>query len=77
MTSPLIICARKPLEPGGFLESDFPGKAMKLELLASLGWQEVPILIFAVLLGLVFFLVLRQNQEDYLDLKGTLASEDE
>lgn len=23
MTSPLIICARKPLEPGGFLESDF------------------------------------------------------
>lgn len=55
----------------------FPGKAMKLELLASLGWQEVPILIFAVLLGLVFFLVLRQNQKDYLDLKGTLASEDE
>ena len=54
-----------------------PGKAMKLELLASLGWQEVPILIFAVLLGLVFFLVLRQNQKDYLDLKGTLASEDE
>jgi len=50
---------------------------MKLELLASLGWQEVPILIFAVLLGLVFFLVLRQNQKDYLDLKGTLASEDE
>jgi preprotein translocase subunit YajC len=50
---------------------------MNLELLASLGWQEVPILIFAVLLGLVFFLVLRQNRKDYLDLKGTLASEDE
>jgi hypothetical protein len=55
----------------------FPRKAMNLELLASLGWQEVPILIFAVLLGLVFFLVLRQNRKDYLDLKGTLASEDE
>jgi hypothetical protein len=24
MTSPQIICAWKPLEPGGFLESDFP-----------------------------------------------------
>jgi hypothetical protein len=50
---------------------------MNREFFASLGWQELPFLAFAVLLCLVFFLVLRQNQKDYLDLVGTLASEHE
>ena len=48
---------------------------MNLQLLAGLGWHELPILIFAALLGLVFFLVIRQNRKDYLDLVGILATE--
>ncbi|WP_313952002.1 hypothetical protein [Accumulibacter sp.] len=48
---------------------------MNLHLLESLSWNELPILIFVVLLGLVFFLVIRQNQRDYLELIGTLAHE--
>ncbi|WP_300452166.1 hypothetical protein [Accumulibacter sp.] len=48
---------------------------MNLELLASLGWHELLILISAALLGLVFFLVIRQNQKDYVELIGILANE--
>lgn len=48
---------------------------MSFHLLESLSWNELPILIFVLLLGLVFFLVIRQNQRDYLELVGTLASE--
>ena len=51
------------------------GKNMNPHLLESLSWNELPILIFVVLLGLVFFLVIRQNQRDYLELIGTLAHE--
>lgn len=47
---------------------------MSLQVLASLGWRELPILIFAALLGLVFFLVIRQNQKDYLELVGLLTN---
>ncbi|SBT06235.1 conserved hypothetical protein [Candidatus Accumulibacter aalborgensis] len=65
------------LAPGQGLTLDqaIDGKAMNLQLLASLGWHELPILIIAALLGLVFFLVIRQNRKDYLDLVGILASE--
>lgn len=48
---------------------------MNLHLLASVSWNELPILVFAALLGLVFALVIRQNQKDYLELVGILASE--
>ena len=48
---------------------------MNLHLLESLSWNELPILIFVVLLGLVFFLVIRQNQREYLAVLGTLAHE--
>ncbi len=47
---------------------------MNLQLLANLGWHELSILIFAALLGVVFFLVIRQNQKDYLELVGILTS---
>ncbi|WP_291991721.1 hypothetical protein [Candidatus Accumulibacter sp. ACC003] len=50
---------------------------MDLHLLASVSWNELPILVFAVLLGLVFALVIRQNQRDYLELVGILADEHE
>ncbi len=48
---------------------------MNLRLLESLGWHELPILLFAALLGLVFFLVIRQNRKDYDELLGILTSE--
>ena len=48
---------------------------MDFNLLTSVGWNELPILVFAALLGLVFALVIRQNQKDYLELMGILASE--
>jgi hypothetical protein len=48
-------------------------EAMPLQLLANLGWHECSVLLFALLLALVFFLVLRQNP-DYLELVGILTS---
>jgi len=48
---------------------------MNFELLTTFGWAEVPIALFAVLLGVVFFLVIRQNAKDYLDLVAGLESE--
>ncbi|MBK7677566.1 hypothetical protein [Accumulibacter sp.] len=48
---------------------------MTTQLLASLSWQELPILIFALLLALVFFLVIRQNQKDLLEIEAWLAEE--
>ncbi|WP_300337380.1 hypothetical protein [Accumulibacter sp.] len=48
---------------------------MDFNLLTSVSWNELPILVFAALLGLVFALVIRQNQKDYLELMGILASE--
>ncbi|MBN8447922.1 MAG: hypothetical protein J0M13_02745 [Candidatus Accumulibacter sp.] len=48
---------------------------MNTQLLASLSWQELPILIFALLLALVFFLVIRQNQKDFLEIEDWLAAE--
>jgi hypothetical protein len=51
---------------------------MNTQLLASLSWQELPILIFALLLALVFFLVIRQNQKEIEDFaeKPGFCSED-
>ncbi|MBL8396331.1 MAG: hypothetical protein JNK99_16560 [Candidatus Accumulibacter sp.] len=48
---------------------------MNLELLQTLGWQELPIIFFALLLALVFFLVIRQNQKDFLEIETWLAEE--
>ena len=48
---------------------------MNIQLLASLSWQELPILIFALLLAVVFFLVVRQNQKDFLENEAWLAEE--
>jgi cytochrome c biogenesis factor len=45
-------------------------KAMPLQLLANLGWHEFSVLLFALLLALVFFLVLRQNQKDFLEIEA-------
>jgi hypothetical protein len=50
-------------------------KAMNLQLLHSLSWQELPVLIFALLLALVFVLVIRQNQKDFLEIEAWLAEE--
>ena len=46
---------------------------MNLQLLASLGWHELPILIFAGIIGLVFCLVSRPSQKDYVELVGILT----
>ncbi|HRF11603.1 MAG: hypothetical protein ABTS16_07980 [Candidatus Accumulibacter phosphatis] len=43
---------------------------MPLQLLANLGWHEFSVLLFALLLALVFFLVLRQNQKDFLEIEA-------
>ncbi len=48
---------------------------MNLQLLHSLSWQELPVLIFALLLALVFVLVIRQNQKDFLEIEAWLAEE--
>ena len=34
------------------------------QLLGSLGWRELPLLMVAAVLGIVFFLVIRQNRKD-------------
>jgi preprotein translocase subunit YajC len=49
---------------------------MNLQILSSLGWNEFPILIFALLLALVFFLVIRQNQKDFLEIEAWVAQEE-
>lgn len=48
---------------------------MNLQLLASLGWQELPIGLFALFLALVFFLVIRQNQKDFLEIVAWVNEE--
>ena len=48
---------------------------MHIQLLASLSSQELPILMFALLLAVVFFLVVRQNQKDFLENEAWLAEE--
>ncbi len=48
---------------------------MNLELLATLGWQELPILLFALLLALVLVLVIRQNQKDFLEIVAWMNEE--
>ncbi len=48
---------------------------MNLQLLATLGWQELPMLIFLLLLALVFFLVIRQNQKDFLEIVAWVNEE--
>ncbi|EXI73450.1 MAG TPA: hypothetical protein PK440_05675 [Candidatus Accumulibacter phosphatis] len=49
---------------------------MTEQLLAGPGWQELPLLLFALALVLVFFLVIRQNSKDYLEIEAWLAEED-
>lgn len=48
---------------------------MPLQLPANLGWHEVSVLLFALLLALVFFLVLRQNQKDFLEIEAWVTEE--
>lgn len=48
---------------------------MIIETLANFGWREVPVVLFVIALGLVLFLVIRQNEKDYLDLIGALDHE--
>jgi hypothetical protein len=48
---------------------------MHLQLLENLSWQELPILIFALLLALVMFLVIRQNQKDFLEIAAWVSEE--
>ncbi|HAY26169.1 MAG TPA: hypothetical protein DCY47_01340 [Candidatus Accumulibacter sp.] len=53
-----------------------PEETMTEQLLAGPGWQELPLLLFALALVLVFFLVIRQNSKDYLEIEAWLAEED-
>ena len=48
---------------------------MHLQLLENMSWQELPILIFALLLALVMFLVIRQNQKDFLEIAAWVSEE--
>jgi hypothetical protein len=48
---------------------------MRVQLLESLSWQELPTLIFALLLALVVFLVIRQNQKDFLEIAAWVSKE--
>lgn len=48
---------------------------MPLQLLENLSWQELPILIFALLLALAVFLVIRQNQKDFLEIAAWVSEE--
>lgn len=48
---------------------------MPFQLLANLGWHECLVLLFALLLVLVFFLVLRQNQKDFLEIEAWVTEE--
>jgi preprotein translocase subunit YajC len=50
-------------------------EAMPFQLLANLGWHECSVLLFALLLVLVFFLVLRQNQKDFLEIEAWVTEE--
>jgi len=48
---------------------------MTEQLFVAPGWQELPLLIFLLALVLVFFLVIRQNGKDYLEIEAWLAEE--
>lgn len=48
---------------------------MNPPFLEGAGWQALPAVVFALLLGVVFFLIIRQNRKDLLELEGILASE--
>jgi hypothetical protein len=50
-------------------------KAMLHQLIAGLGWQELPILVFVLALVFVFFLVIRQNRKDFEEIEAWLAEE--
>ena len=54
-----------------------PEKAMILQALGAIGWQEVAIILFFALLAGVFVLVIRQNALDLLEIKALLAEEDD
>ncbi|MGB4911846.1 MAG: hypothetical protein WBO95_06865 [Candidatus Dechloromonas phosphoritropha] len=45
------------------------------QLIAGLGWQELPILVFVLALVFVFFLVIRQNRKDFEEIEAWLAEE--
>ncbi len=48
---------------------------MNQQWLDGAGWQALPAVVFAVVLAVVFFLIIRQNRKDLLELEGILASE--
>lgn len=47
---------------------------MPTDLLGTLSWHELPHLIFLLALIATFWLVIRQNRKDLLDLEAELAS---
>lgn len=55
----------------------YPEKAMNLQALGAIGWQEVAIILFFALLAGVFVLVIRQNALDLQEIKALLAEEDD
>lgn len=48
---------------------------MDYQLFASVSLHEIAIVLFALLLALVFALVIRQNQKDYLDIVAWVNEE--
>ena len=52
-----------------------PEKAVLNQLIAGLGWQELPILVFVLVLVFVFFVVIRQNRKDLEEIEAWLAKE--
>ncbi|QKS29642.1 MAG: hypothetical protein FAZ92_00430 [Accumulibacter sp.] len=46
------------------------------QLFVTPGWHELPLLLFALALALVFFLVIRQNARDYREIEAWLAEEE-
>ena len=48
---------------------------MNVPSLFEFSWHDLPSVLFAVILGVVLLLVVRQNTQDLLDLKATLAEQ--
>lgn len=48
---------------------------MNVPWVFDFGWNDLPSMLFAVFLGLVLVLVVRQNAKDFVDLEAALAEQ--
>lgn len=48
---------------------------MNVQWVFNFAWNDLPAMLFAVFLGIVLFLVVRQNAKDFVDLEVALAEQ--